>query len=467
MPYSRVLQRRPSLAVAALGFMLTVSNAYAQAVLVNTASDGTPANGNGTVRSFTIYTALDDSGRYVVFADNSTNLVTGDGNGSVDVFVKDRTSNATTRVSVASDGTERTGDSGLTGVDVSGDGQIVVFTSKAALVANDTNSCGDPGGRDADSSRHKLESGADVTRHERPLVGAGCSFGLDATTADGALDPDGDGQTNLQEYEAGTHPRGVFKRYLAEGAVNAFFTTRLAIANPNAQKATVQLRFLGTSGLQSAIVDVARPNERRTLNLTPQTNIPENDFSTVIESDQPVVVDRTMTWDAATYGGHAETALEAPATTWYLAEGATHGAFSLFYLLQNPNDTDASVTVNYLRLAPETPVVKQYTVPAKARLTIAVDAEGPELEATDVAARIDSTLPIIVERAMYSTAAGQPPFAAGHGGAGVTATALKWFLAEGATGNFFDLYVLVANPPRGRNGRSLKANFAGTRTPIF
>ena len=138
--------------------------------------------------------------------------------------------------------------------------------------------------------------------------------------------------------------------------------------------------------------------------------------------------------------------LEAPATTWYLAEGATHGAFSLFYLLQNPNDADANVTVNYLRLSPQTPVAKQYIVPAKSRLTIPVDAEGPELEATDVAARIDSNVPIIAERAMYSTAPGQPPFAAGHGGAGVTATALKWFLAEGATGNFFDLYVLVANP---------------------
>ena len=60
----------------------------------------------------------------------------------------------------------------------------------------------------------------------------------------------------------------------------------------------------------------------------------------MIESDQPVVVDRTMTWDGTAYGAHAETALDAPSTTWYLAEGATHGAFDLFYLLQNPNDTD-------------------------------------------------------------------------------------------------------------------------------
>ena len=47
---------------------------------------------------------------------------------------------------------------------------------------------------------------------------------------------------------------------------------------------------------------------------------------------------------------------------------------------------------------------------------------------------------------MYSTRPGQPSFAAGHGGAGVTAPALRWFLAEGATGNFFDLYVLIGNP---------------------
>ena len=51
---------------------------------------------------------------------------------------------------------------------------------------------------------------------------------------------------------------------------------------------------------------------------------------------------------------------------------------------------------------------------------------------------------------MYATVPGQPAFAAGHGGAGVTSTALKWFLAEGATGSFFDLYVLVANPNASR-----------------
>ena len=35
---------------------------------------------------------------------------------------------------------------------------------------------------------------------------------------------------------------------------------------------------------------------------------------------------------------HAERGiLTRTATTWYLAEGATFGAFDLFYLVQNPN----------------------------------------------------------------------------------------------------------------------------------
>jgi hypothetical protein len=37
-------------------------------------------------------------------------------------------------------------------------------------------------------------------------------------------------------------------------------------------------------------------------------------------------------------------------------------------------------------------------------------------------------------------------FAAGHESAGVTSPSLTWFLAEGATGGFFDLFVLIANP---------------------
>jgi hypothetical protein len=46
---------------------------------------------------------------------------------------------------------------------------------------------------------------------------------------------------------------------------------------------------------------------------------------------------------------------------------------------------------------------------------------------------------------MYMTVNGRV-FAAGHDSAGVTAPQASWFLAEGSTGGFFDLFILLANP---------------------
>jgi hypothetical protein len=79
------------------------------------------------------------------------------------------------------------------------------------------------------------------------------------------------------------------------------------------------------------------------------------------------------------------------------------------------------------------------------RTTIYVDQQAG-LGATDVSGVITSLngVPIIAERAMYSSAAGT--FAAGHDSAGVTSPSLAWFFAEGATGGFFDTFLLFANP---------------------
>ena len=57
---------------------------------------------------------------------------------------------------------------------------------------------------------------------------------------------------------------------------------------------------------------------------------------------------------------------------------------------------------------------------------------------------LDDT-PIIVERAMYRDSGGRV-FDAGHESTGITTPATDWFLAEGATGPFFDMFVLIANP---------------------
>ena len=174
------------------------------------------------------------------------------------------------------------------------------------------------------------------------------------------------------------------------------------------------------------------------------------DFSTIIESDVEVVVDRSMFWSqpgTGIYGSHAESSLPAPRTQWYLAEGATHGDFDLFYLLQNPSSSDALVRIRYLRTAGRPPIERDYVVPALRRVTVAVDFV-PGLEATDVSAAIRTLngVPIIVERAMYRTPAGSRAFESGHDSAAIPAPSTQWFLAEGSTGGFFDTFLLLANP---------------------
>jgi len=81
---------------------------------------------------------MSDDGRYVVFDSLATNLVGGDTNVESDVFVKDRQTGTTTRVSTDSTGNEATGQSNAAGI--SGDGRYAVFHSSASnLVAVDNN----------------------------------------------------------------------------------------------------------------------------------------------------------------------------------------------------------------------------------------------------------------------------------------------------------------------------------------
>jgi hypothetical protein len=277
-------------------------------------------------------------------------------------------------------------------------------------------------------------------------------FGLESQPPTGSIgssgasgDPDHDGLTNAEEFARGSNPTGSHARYLAEGSSGSFFTTRVAIANPTDVQANVAVRFeLAGGGTVARAVWI--PGHSRVDFDSRAEGLGTSSFSTVVESTQPLVVDRLMTWGDAggvPYGSHAETASAAPGTEWFLAEGSTVLGFQLFYLLQNPQATPTTATVRYL-LPSGAPLVATYDLPARSRTTIYVNTV-PGLESTDVSAAITATQPIAVERAMYRSSATQP-FAIGHDAAAVASPGTSWFFGEGATGAFFDTYLLLANP---------------------
>ncbi|MDW5328423.1 hypothetical protein [Plantactinospora sp. KLBMP9567] len=99
---------------------------------VSVSSVGTQADAAGRGPS------ISADGRYVAFSSAATNLVAGDTNEDLDMFLHDRRTGSTIRVSVSTGGVQGNG-SVLPG-QVSSDGQHVVFSSYASnLVAADSN----------------------------------------------------------------------------------------------------------------------------------------------------------------------------------------------------------------------------------------------------------------------------------------------------------------------------------------
>lgn len=280
------------------------------------------------------------------------------------------------------------------------------------------------------------------------------AMGLDPANASGTDgadgDPDGDGRTNAQEFADQSHPRGFFRRYFAEGARVSTFATRFAVVQPDPFRpdARVQLRFVTQEGEVHSARAIVPPGARRTIDTRDVPDLAGRGFVTTLESDEPVVADRLVSWGSAAHGAHAERGMDGPSTSWYFAEGATHSGFQLFYLLQNPNAHAVDVTMTYMRPTPLPPLVRTHTVDPGRRLTVWAnfDEVDPTTPAggTESSVVVTATAPIVAERAMYTE--GQPPFEAGHAAAGVTAPSTSWTFAEGATGDWFDLFLLLANP---------------------
>ena len=90
-------------------------------------SSGNQGNGGS------YYPAVSADGRYVAFDSHASNLVVGDTNGAVDVFVHDRHTGATERVSVDGSGNQGDGHSYYSAM--SADGRYVAFESHASNLA--------------------------------------------------------------------------------------------------------------------------------------------------------------------------------------------------------------------------------------------------------------------------------------------------------------------------------------------
>jgi hypothetical protein len=131
-------------------------------------------------------------------------------------------------------------------------------------------------------------------------------------------------------------------------------------------------------------------------------------------------------------------------TRWYLAEGSTGPFFEEEVLAINPTDQTATGIVRVYRdgAAVDVPIA----IPPRRRITLPVNLL-PGLATGETSALVDTSasgVPIYVERTMYWNGR-----RGGHNAGGVEAPQTTWYLGEGATGNFFNTFILLVNPNPG------------------
>lgn len=228
--------------------------------------------------------------------------------------------------------------------------------------------------------------------------------------------------------------------YLAEGTSAWGFTTYITIENPNPEQCTAAITYNTSSGAKNAPDVILPPSSQTTV--FPEQVVPDQDFSTVVtcKEGKTIAVDRTMTWrgqGAKSAEAHTSVGVPAPANTWYLAEGSSEWGFECWLLIQNPSGTDTTARVTYM-IEGSGPKTVDHQIPANSRKTFNMETD---IGKKDASIKVESTVPVIPERAMYRNNRRE-----GHDSIGTVAPATDYFLAEGTTAWGFTTYVLVQNP---------------------
>jgi Tol biopolymer transport system component len=136
-PRSRTRRVASIATLVATALALTVApqgaSGTGDTTLVSRSSGGAIGNGRSEIQTNTVsaHGAVSTDGRYVAFQSSADNLVPSDTNQATDVFVHDRLTGATERVSVGTGDVQTTDFFSSRDPSISGDGRYVAFTSDA------------------------------------------------------------------------------------------------------------------------------------------------------------------------------------------------------------------------------------------------------------------------------------------------------------------------------------------------
>lgn len=227
--------------------------------------------------------------------------------------------------------------------------------------------------------------------------------------------------------------------YLPEGSSTWGFETWTLVQNPNATEANVELTYM-TEGAWKKARKTIPAYSRASYSM--QDDIGECDASIEVTSDVAVIAERSM-YRHQRREGSCSIGATTPAADYFLAEGTTAWGFDTYVLVQNPNGTEASVSITYM--TPDGPVAQPaFVMPPSTRRTIRVN-DVPGVSNTDLSTQVHADMPIVAERAMYWNG-GSDQGEACHDSIGVPEASKSFLLPDGQTSNGYETYTLVQNP---------------------
>jgi hypothetical protein len=226
------------------------------------------------------------------------------------------------------------------------------------------------------------------------------------------------------------------KWYLAEGSSKWDFECWLCIQNPTAYAATCQVTYMIEDEGPQTFAKAVAANSRGSFLMS--DDIGSKDASIQVVSSTPVIAERAM-YRYNRREGHDSIGTQAPALTYYLAEGTTAWGFTTYLVVQNPNPQPAGVAVTYQTAAGASPQ-PVFTMPPNSRETIRVNDAMPDV---DLSMSVQGSLPIIAERAMYLPS---PSGEVCHDSVGFAGTHRMFWLPDGQTTDGRETFTVVQNP---------------------
>ncbi len=186
-----------------------------------------------------------------------------------------------------------------------------------------------------------------------------------------------------------------------EGTTRPGFDEWITVVNLANRPMDLELSFLMPE-LPSVRRNVVIP-ERQRLTIPVDEIVGEgHDVSTVLTSDTPFVAERSMYHDfqGRIPGGEASAGSTLAAYRWLFTEGCTLEGFTQYFTIMNPNDRPTELEVSYLDQNGESEIVtRRHLLPARSRVTI--DAGRDFGTPAELAALLESDLPIVAERVLY------------------------------------------------------------------